>query len=273
MENKHLYSKNIVAFDLETSDQYPLQAEVCEMAAVKYFEGKIVDSFQSLVKVSKPMGEKVIGIHGITNEMLIDAPNMSDVVAPFREFIDGCHVVAHHSPFDLSFMAIEFEKADLSLPEEPAFCSSLLSQKILPNSPNHRLQTLIQYLKIEQGTAHRALDDSKACLEVALNCFNKFPDYNVDQFLEIQGGAFYWKDFSINELCKNPVHKLLVEACNKKEDIQITYAGGSKPGQARTVTPVGIIRHSHKSDSFVAFSGGDTKPKRYYMEKITKATF
>ena len=149
MHNKNIFSQTIIAFDTETSGQYPLQAEVCEIAAVKWSQGKVIDTFSSLVKVSEPMGEKVIGIPGITNEMLKDAPKMVDILPSFREFIDDGYLVAHHSPFDLGFMAIEFEKYNLSLPERPAFCSSLLSQKIFPNSPNHKLQTLIKYLKIE----------------------------------------------------------------------------------------------------------------------------
>ncbi len=162
-----------ISFDTETSGAYPLEGEICEIAAVKWESGEIVGEFQSLVKVSKPMSDFIIGIHGITNEMMETAPLMKDVIGGFHEFVQGSVMMAHHAPFDLGFVSLEFEKHNLRLPEISAICTSLLSRKVFPNFANHRLQTLIPLLGIEQGTAHRALDDSKACLQVGLRCMEK----------------------------------------------------------------------------------------------------
>src|SRR5690606_36090270 len=109
----------------------------------------------------------------ITDEMLADAPDIADVIPKFHRFIEGAYLVAHHAPFDMGFLAVEFEKLTLQLPNNPVFCSSLLSRRLVPESANHRLQTLISHLGLTVGQAHRALDDSKACLEFALNCFRR----------------------------------------------------------------------------------------------------
>ena len=122
----------IVAFDTETSGKYPLSAEICEIAAVKWQGGAIVDTFESLIKPSKPLVPENIAIHGITNEMVETAPPISERIADFHRFIQGAIVVAHHSPFDLGFVAHEFEKASLPLPTEDALCSSLLSRRLFP---------------------------------------------------------------------------------------------------------------------------------------------
>src|SRR5690554_250746 len=92
-----------VAFDTETSGKYPLESEICEIAAVRWSKGSIVGHFRSFVKVSKPMSDEVIAIHNITNEMLVDAPPMSDVLPKFNEFIAGAFLIAHHAPFDMGF--------------------------------------------------------------------------------------------------------------------------------------------------------------------------
>ena len=49
-----------VGFDTETTGKYPLEAELCEVAAVAWKNGEFIGEFQSLVKPSQPMGEEVI---------------------------------------------------------------------------------------------------------------------------------------------------------------------------------------------------------------------
>src|SRR5690554_5714295 len=100
-------SVDLVAFDTETTGKYPLSAEVCELAAVKWRDGKIVDTFQTLLKPSRPMDAEVIAIHGITNEMVENAPRMVEKIDEFREFISGAVLLAHHAPFDLGFLALD----------------------------------------------------------------------------------------------------------------------------------------------------------------------
>src|SRR5690606_36955518 len=107
----------------------------------------------------------IIGIHGISNEMLVNAPQMPTVIKEFRDFVEGSLMVAHHAPFDLGFLSYEMERAGLPLPTPPVFCTSLLSIVLYPEFESHRLQTLVQELQLTKGTAHRALDDSRACGE------------------------------------------------------------------------------------------------------------
>ena len=201
-----------VAFDTETSGKYPLSAEVCEIAGVKWSKGKIVDTFQSFCKTRLPMNQRVIDIHKITNEMLVGASELHQVLPQFYEFIGDSITIAHHAPFDLGFLAFEFEQLKMSLPLGPTICSCLLAQGILPKPHviNHRLATLVAHFGINQGQAHRALDDSKACLEVALRCFLKVDERlaltqpssiaDLQKIFEVQGGPLHWSGFSLKQL-------------------------------------------------------------------------
>lgn len=259
-----------IGFDTETTGKYPLQAEICEIAAVKWRAGKIIDEFQTLLKPSEPMSQEVIDIHNITNEMVAQAPVVADKIGDFHRFIEDGILVAHHAPFDLGFVAIEFEKQNLPLPESPVLCSSLISRKAIPDSPNHRLQTLIQHLNIEQGQAHRALDDARACLEVGLYCFSKIGEQaSLEDLLKFQEVRLNWKDYSIEHLKDVQAYARLAQAIREGREVEMTYMGGSKPGRARKVQPVGIIRN-HKGDSLVALSEGKSIPKRYFLSKVSK---
>jgi DNA polymerase III subunit epsilon len=271
-----------VGFDTETSGKYPLDSEICEIAAVKWQGGRVVAEFQSLVAVSKPMSNEVIQIHNITNEMLIGAPSIRDAISKFHAFIEGSFLIAHHAPFDLGFVAHEFERVGLTLPKAPVFCSSILSRRAFPQSPNHRLQTLIEFFKLEKGKAHRALDDAKACLEVALRVYEKVgADVTIQSLLTYQTTRLEWSQFSTQHLRANPVFAVLLKALEKREILQIVYEGGSRPGQARTVTPMGLVRTPIEraaivnaeggGDFLVALEEGETMPKRYFLKKISAA--
>lgn len=265
------HQNTFIAFDLETTGKYPLDAEICEIAAVKWRNGEIVSTFQTLVKPTVPMSDFVISIHNITNEMVASAPPLSAVLKNFYDFIQDGYMIAHHAPFDMGFLAHEFEKANLVLPARPVFCSCLLARNIVPECENHRLVTLVKHFGVEAGQAHRALDDAKACLQVALKCFEKVGENaRLTELFQLQGGDIPWSQFSIQALRSHAVYQKLVEALEKKVDLQIIYNGGSRPGVPRTVKPLGLVR-SLDDDFLVATDGTDENPKRFFLKKITGA--
>ncbi|OFZ10769.1 MAG: hypothetical protein A2Z20_00815 [Bdellovibrionales bacterium RBG_16_40_8] len=262
----------LVGFDLETSGKYPLEAEICEIAAVKWRDNKIVDSMQSFVTTSRPMSKEVIAIHNITNEMLVGAPKIAQGIKQLSNFIGDAYMIAHHAPFDMGFLAPEFERINLPLPKNPVFCSSLLSRKAYPESKNHKLQTLIEFFELEKGQAHRAFDDAKACLEIGMKTFTKSQDQSIAGLLDYQGVRLLWSDYTIEPLKANSVFATVIKAIKNREMVQIVYMGGSRPGEARTVFPIGLVRNP-LDDYLVAKEEQDQIPKRYFLKKIKAARF
>ncbi len=255
-----------VGFDTETTGKYPIESEICEIAAVKYHNGQIVDRFQSLIKPQRPMGEEVIKIHGITNEMVQNAPSMKEVIPQFHKFIQGGILIAHHAPFDLGFITVAFEECALSLPDLPVICSSRLSRNVIHDSENHRLQTLIKHLGLPQGTAHRALDDAIACLQVALHCFEKAQLKTLDDVFKEQDGALYWKDYSVDELkFRNKSLGLLIDAMKQRTRVRMNYKNANA-GRERIIEPIGLVR-SPDGDFFMAYDD-NPQPKRFYLSKL-----
>lgn len=260
-----------IAFDTETSGKYPLVAELVEIAAVKWHGGKIIDTYQTFVKPNRLMGEAVIKIHHITNEMVADAPKIEAVLPDFDKFIRDGVLLAHHAPFDLGFLTFEYEKMNLPLPECKVLCTCILARKAFPKSVNHRLATLVAMLNIKMAQAHRALDDSKACLEVGLNCMEKLgKDAPLDFIFKAQGGALEWKNYSLNDLMAQDLYSPVVEAAKKQLLLEITYKGGSQPGEPRRITPQGLVRNP-EGDYVVGLCHRDNSEKRFYLNRISTA--
>lgn len=267
----------LIAIDLETTGKYPLDAEICEMAAVKWRGGEIVDTFQTLVRPRVQMDDFVISIHNITNEMCATAPWLEDKLADFHRFIGDGYVLAHHAPFDLGFLSWEFEKARLPLPNYPAFCTSLISRAINADVANHRLATLAQHFGLDAGAAHRALDDAMTCLGVALKYFEKLGrEAKLSDIMQIQATELPWTRFSIDSLTERDHLRTLVRALRDRREVVIVYDAGSRPGEARRVFPQGLVRNP-MGDFLVATEGNDegddVKPKRYFLDKVSSVIF
>ena len=259
-----------IAVDLETTGQFPIESEICEIGAVKWKNGEVIDSYSTLLKPSRPMSQEVIAIHNISNEMVAEAPLISEKLAEFDDFIKDGIVLAHHAPFDIGFLVIDYEKQKIPLPKKPIVCTSLLSRNVITESPNHRLQTLVQHLGIEGGKAHRALDDAKSCLEVGLECFKRLGDVNIKTIIEKQRKSIHWSYYSMEDI-KSQIHlSEQVDACIEMAPAKIVYQGGSKPGKPRTVFPKGIVRNPN-GDFLAASDQPKGQVKRFYLNRITES--
>lgn len=263
---KSIWNYPVVAFDTETSGAYPLESEIVELGAVKWFEGKIIGKFQTLLKPSKPMTEENIKIHGITNEMVADAPKMQSEIIKFCDFIDGSVLLAHHAPFDLGFVTIDIEKNKLRLPDTYNLCSSLLSRALLTTT-NHKLQTLIKELNLVGGDAHRAYDDAYACLQVLFKCIEKIgEDNSLKRLSDIQGKDLSWHNYQIYQQSGKTLG-YLVKAIEQNKSVNIIYEGGQTKNKVRPITPKGIVRNPD-GDYVHAECGLDLQRKRFYVDKI-----
>ena len=236
------------------------------------------------------MGDEVIAIHNITNEMVKEAPNIKEQIQNISNFLSQGHLVAHHAAFDLGFLSVEWEKFDMPLPSSQyIFCTSILSRVAFPNSPNYRMQTLVKELGIEMGTAHRAVADSRACLQVFKKCVEVLKVDCAKELFEIQknqiskehkehgndvsDNKMIWKRFSLNELKKTPRYSSLVESVQEQIPVNITY-GFSGEGKKRQILSKGIVR-SLGADYVVAFDYPKKGkiPKKFYLKKIEMSSF
>ncbi len=262
----------VIAIDIETSGQYPISDDICEIAAVKSVGGKVVETYQTLVKPREKLSDFIITIHGITNEMVKDAPQITEVLPDFLNFVKEGVIVGHHSPFDLGFLVYDLEKMGLALPQQPALCSSLLARNSIVGPPNHKLQTLVKYLGLKGGQAHRALDDSHACLQLVFECFKRKSILTFEEAFKVQGSPLWWDDFSIKgKMLQSQIWQKVYQSIEQKKDLEIIYTGGSQKGQRRVLKPLSVVC-SPTGDFFVGIDPKEPdQGKRFYFKRITEA--
>ena len=152
----------VIVFDFETTGSSPKMGDrPIEVGAVRIENRMIVDTFQSLMNPGFMITSFIESITGIGNDMLLNAPPCEEVMLQFAEFIGSTPLVAHNASFDRQFLNSELEQLNL-FPENDMACSMLISRRIFPHAPNHKLRTLIEYCGLANNDVfHRALEDAE----------------------------------------------------------------------------------------------------------------
>ena len=152
------YASNYTVFDIETTGLSPAYNRIVEISSVKVRNGEIVDTFSKLINPECTVGESRY-IHGISDEMLIDAPKFKDIAGDFLDFIGQDILVGHNiAKFDIPFVTAEIEKIGLALNND--YSDSLkLARAVLKNMYRYTLGDLSKFYGISTDGAHRALND------------------------------------------------------------------------------------------------------------------
>ncbi len=151
-------------FDLETTGLSPVRDRIVEIGAVRVDRDGTLTRFETLVNPACPIPAGVTRVHGITNEMVADAPKFSDAAYRFQEFAHGSRLVAHNARFDLGFMQESLARSGLPLFKNGALDSIVLIRKAYPGLSSYSLQALKVALVLSDdypGQAHRAGYDAE----------------------------------------------------------------------------------------------------------------
>jgi DNA polymerase-3 subunit epsilon len=152
----------IAVIDFETTGISPGQgARATEVAIVLLEGGVVVDRFQSLMKTGAWIPSFITQLTGITNAMVNAAPDAATVMAQAARFVGNAPMVAHNASFDSKFWQAELALAGQPAPQ-PFACTVLLSRRLYPQAPSHKLGVLVDYHGLPRtGQAHRALADAE----------------------------------------------------------------------------------------------------------------
>lgn len=266
--SKRVSEVAFVAFDTETSGAFPVREDIVEFGAVKWQNGKEVSKLEFLFKPRRLMTDFIIGIHGISNEMVADCPAIEKNIHEIKNFLSDAIPVAHHAPFDMGFLSVEFEKNQIKIPTAPVLCTSLLSRRLIPETIDHKLQTLVRHFQFQSLAAHRAYEDARSCMMVLNQCLSRINrDLTIAELIEIQGKKLIWENFALTNT-KNETIKNLLQAVQTDKRVLLVYSKGNKKNEIRTLIPQGVVR-SPDGDYLQAIDPADDKSKRYKLEFIS----
>ncbi|MEG1499949.1 MAG: exonuclease domain-containing protein [Clostridia bacterium] len=165
--NSWIMSKNFVVYDFETTGLDSDNCQIIEIGAVKIENGKLTQTFQSLINVHQGLENIIVSITGITDEMLSAAPEAKVVLSDFCVFCGDCVMAGYNSlNFDNKFLQNAAKKFDLIFDNEQIDVLHMAKARV--KSGNYKLGTIVGVLGITLNDAHRALNDAIATAEVLL---------------------------------------------------------------------------------------------------------
>lgn len=175
-----------VIFDFETTGMSPVYGDdICEIGAVKV-RGKItLDQFNTLVNPQRPISPGATAVNGITNEMVVNAPLIQDVLPDFLKFIGDAVLVAHNVRFDLSFLAAAVYEQGLPPPSNFLIDTLTLSRKLYAQYSRHSLDELRHRFQIFYPGVHRGLGDSLTTRDVLWIFLDEIKNRHGDEFEHI----------------------------------------------------------------------------------------
>lgn len=178
------FPNDYTVIDTETTGFDLVYNSIIEVAAVRVRGGEVQEKYTSLIKPPKHyylsadgeesesyfyVDEHITKLTGITNEMFEGAPEASEVLPEFVNFIGDDILVAHNANFDINFLYETMCKV-IGQPLKNDFIDTMrLSRKLFPASEHHRSCDLAKNCGVPYENAHRALNDSM----IACACFEK----------------------------------------------------------------------------------------------------
>ncbi|NWG32681.1 MAG: 3'-5' exonuclease [Rhodocyclaceae bacterium] len=156
--------------DVETTGLDPEQDRICEVGALRLVGGREEGRYHALVRPDRPVSEDARATHGITDDMLRDAPPFGLVAPALRRFLAGSILVAQNAAFDLAFLNAEFRRAGMSALALPAIDTIALARRVRPGLPTYNLDSLARLFAVPVTDRHRSLGDCEATARIFWKC-------------------------------------------------------------------------------------------------------
>jgi DNA polymerase III epsilon subunit family exonuclease len=187
-----LSETTFAVLDLETSGGSPKSgAGITEIGVVKVRGGTVLGTFQSFIDPGHSLPPFITQLTGITDEMLLSAPFIDEVLPTLFEFLgtaDETVLVAHNSPFDMSFLKAAALAHEYPWPDYLTVDTARLARAVLDRDEviNCKLGTLATFFNAQTSPTHRALDDAMATVDVLHGIIERLSGHQVWTFEEMR---------------------------------------------------------------------------------------
>ena len=228
-----------IAFDTETTGLSAAQGKVVEIAALKFdLNGAILGEFSELVNPGEKIPEVAIGIHHITDEMVADMPDITQVLPRFIDFFSGENniLLAQNALFDIGFVNHEAQAAEIRLPRNIILDQIELTRKVYPDLPTYSLERTCRRFNLIETQAHRAMADSILVMKLFHHCLSRI-ESDQERFAVLNSMYHYSFGGPMVVTTDEAMMETINRALEMGSPLEIIYSGGSLKGTPRQIIP------------------------------------
>ena len=183
-QQDHPLDGEFVAFDLETTGLSSREDTIIEIGAVRMKGGQELARFQTFVDPGRMLERKIVDLTGITDDMLVGAPKIEEVLPQFLEFVGDSPLIAHNADFDTGFIREAAKRQGLEF-TSTSVDTLILSQNLLPQLNKFKLNIVAEALDLPEFNHHRAADDAVTCGLVFWNLVPRLDEMGIQSLGQI----------------------------------------------------------------------------------------
>ncbi|HEY7534622.1 MAG TPA: exonuclease domain-containing protein [Thermodesulfobacteriota bacterium] len=166
MSHNNLSEVTFAFLDFETTGLDPYWGDrVCEIAIHRTRNWKVLDKLETLINPGRSIPPQAQSVHGISNDMVKNAPFFREVARDVINSLKGNVIVAHNASFDLGFLRAELTNIKLPPPETEVIDTLSIARNHF-NFPSNGLGKIARQLGISVTGEHRAFGDVRITMEV-----------------------------------------------------------------------------------------------------------
>ena len=168
-------TRPLAFIDLETTGVNLASDRIVEIAIVKLQPDYTRVVKRKLINPQMPIPKSSSDVHGITDEMVKDAPSFKQVANEVRQFLDNCDLAGYNSNrFDFPMLVEEFLRAGLDFDISDKHMLDV--QKVYHMMEPRTLSAAYKfYCEKTLDNAHTAEADAAATWEVLESQLQKYP--------------------------------------------------------------------------------------------------
>ncbi|OHY29390.1 PolC-type DNA polymerase III [Streptococcus parauberis] len=157
-----LHESTYVVFDVETTGLSAMNNDLIQIAASKMYKGNILEQFDEFIDPGHPLSAFTTELTGITDNHLVGAKPLHQVLEEFQAFCKDTVLVAHNASFDVGFMNANYARENLPKITQPVIDTLEFARNLYPEYKRHGLGPLTKRFQVTLDHHHMANYDAEA---------------------------------------------------------------------------------------------------------------
>lgn len=166
-EAKKKLQNGYIVLDVETTGLNSEIDEIIEIGAIHVAGGSVADELSMLVKIDRPIPEKITKFTGISDWNLMNSgTELRDAVNKLIEFIGDRRIVGYNISFDMAFINEACRKIGIRRIENTCTDVLELARRSIDDIKDYKMRTVAEYFGFDASQQHRALSDCRTTYEI-----------------------------------------------------------------------------------------------------------
>lgn len=206
---------DFLTIDFEVASRW--EYSPCSVAIYKFTENSYNKIYSTLINSGDVFFDpQLVKLHGITFDMVQDAPSLSNVMKEICNIIKDNFLFAHNATYDILKIITGCKECNINIPNFKYADSLMIAKRTWKGLVNYKLDTICDFLNIELNH-HNADSDAIACGKIVLEAMKY---YNINNICSLLDEIKYTYGYFENDIFNKAFSQKLAKSHNSKSDYE-----------------------------------------------------